>query len=145
MSGDCNPLIPVSWGELLDKITILQIKSERIRAPEKLVNVNAELRALLAARDQAPPPAAVETLAHELKTVNEQLWDLEVRLRALDRAERHDAHFIEAARVIRRLNDRRSTIKYLINQATRSSLVEEKHYSEDAPDEALPIRAAQRP
>ncbi len=132
MPADCNLFIPVSWGELIDKISILRIKSERMRVPEKLRNVRAELLALIATRDQAAPPdPAVEALAAELHGINERLWDLEDRMRALDRAGCHDAGFVETARVIRHLNDRRSRIKYEINRATKSRLVEEKHYSSD--------------
>lgn len=128
-------MIPVSWGELLDKISILEIKRRNITAADKLTHVCEELAALYEVYERSlPPEARIDALVAELKAINAELWDLEDRLRVLDRAEIHDERFVGIARVIRVRNDRRAQIKMAINEVTRSPLVEEKHYStDDAP------------
>lgn len=122
-------MIPVSWGELLDKITILQIKAERIENPEKRDNVKRELEALEAVRArrwQADP--VLEQLVAELRQVNEQLWDIEDEIRRCERDRCYDERFVELARSVYLTNDRRADLKYRLNQLLDSELVEEKSY-----------------
>lgn len=120
------PLVPVSWGELLDKITILEIKASRITAPPALANVQRELSLLRKAA--APALAAPETgpLIEQLRAVNRTLWDVEDDIRRKEAAAQFDAGFVALARAVYRTNDERSAIKRRINQALGSPLVEEK-------------------
>jgi len=119
-------LAPVSWGELIDKITILEIKAARIAEPAKLANVRRELQALTAVRDaQGAAPA---TLAAELREVNEQLWDIEDLIRECEQRGDFGPAFIELARSVYKSNDRRAALKRRISDAMGSELVEEKSY-----------------
>jgi len=122
--------VPVAPGEFLDKLTILEIKSERMSDPSKLANVRRELE-LLRTTWAASPLAArdVSTLTAELKAVNEALWEIEDRIRELERAQRFDAEFISLARSVYRTNDRRAAIKREINVALGSDILEEKSYT----------------
>lgn len=121
--------IEVSPGELIDKITILQIKSERIRDEAKLQNIRLELGALTAAWDQAVPHGEELTeLIAELKAINERIWDLEDGLRRLESEQRFDAEFIEKARSVYRTNDRRAAIKRKINEMLSATFMEEKEH-----------------
>jgi tetratricopeptide (TPR) repeat protein len=123
--------IPVELapGELLDKITILQIKAERITDPTKLRNVRSELAFLSAARDRSLPPSEqISALMQELKGVNEAIWDIEDALRACERAQRFDSKFIEQARSVYRNNDRRAAIKRQINEHYAAQFIEEKEH-----------------
>jgi hypothetical protein len=123
-------LVPVSWGELIDKVTILQIKLARIHDEAKLANVRNELQALDPARAQAIAISAkVLDLEAELRSVNEVLWDNEDRLRDFERDKVYGAGFVECARAAYRTNDRRSVVKRQINELLGSSLVEEKSYA----------------
>jgi len=124
-------LIPVSPGELIDKLTILDIKSERISDPSKLANVQRE-RGLLeqAWLDSGLETAAVRALRAELKAVNEKLWDIEDEIRDEERAARFGERFIELARAVYVTNDARAEIKKAINHALGSVIVEEKSYSD---------------
>ena len=123
-------LVPVSFGELLDKITILQIKSERIGDAAKLANVRKELAALSATWSAHPAAAVDITALHaELKAVNEQLWDIEDDIRLKDKAGEFDAGFVELARSVYFRNDERARIKKAINLALGSGYVEEKSYA----------------
>ena len=122
-------LVPVSPGELLDKITILRIKSARMTDPAKLANVRVELDAL--ERTWRDSGAAVpEVVADEaaLQRVNEALWDIEDRIRDKELAREFDATFIELARAVYVTNDERAAIKKRINLALGSRIVEEKSY-----------------
>ena len=121
--------VPISPGEFLDKLTILEIKSERITDTGPLANVRRELE-LLRASWAASPLAArdVSGLLRELKQVNEALWEIEDRLRRKESERAFDADFIELARSVYRTNDRRATIKRELNAALGSELVEEKSY-----------------
>ncbi|OAX57862.1 DUF6165 family protein [Xanthomonas graminis] len=124
-------LVPVSFGELLDKIAILQIKSERICDAAKLANVRAELSAL--ERTWMAHPAAsgdVARLRLELKTVNERLWVIEDEIRIKEKAQAFDEEFIKLARSVYYENDERARIKKEINLALGSSYVEEKSYQD---------------
>ena len=121
--------VEVSWGELLDKVTILQIKAERIRDAAKVANVNRELQALAAERGQAlalqPGAAALE---QELKQVNEALWDIEDEIRDCERRKDFGPRFVELARAVYVTNDRRSAVKRQLNDLLGSALTEEKSY-----------------
>lgn len=130
-------LVPVSFGELLDKISILQIKSERIDDAAKLANIHAELSAL--DKTWLAHPAAVKDIARlraELKAVNERLWDIEDNIRLQDKAQAFDADFVALARSVYLQNDERARIKKDINLALGSGYVEEKSYKDYAPKSA---------
>jgi hypothetical protein len=124
-------LVPVSYGELLDKIAILQIKSERMTDPSKLANVRNELSAL--ERTWMAHPAAgkdVAELRARLKAVNERLWVIEDDIRIKEKAQAFDDEFIRLARSVYVENDTRARIKKEINLALGSSYVEEKSYED---------------
>ncbi|MGH8220807.1 MAG: DUF6165 family protein [Steroidobacteraceae bacterium] len=129
-------LVPVSPGELLDKITILRIKAARIGDPAKLRNVEIELDLLASIWREsgcaAPPDSEVgRALAADeraLEAVNEKLWDIEDRIREQELAQRFDAEFIELARAVYTANDERAAIKKRINVRLGSRIVEEKSY-----------------
>jgi len=122
-------LAPISVGELLDKISILEIKAEAIDDPAKQANVLRELAALDAVRDRAVPPAlGLEALDVELRAVNRALWRIGEDIRAVERAGLFDERFIELARGAYRHNDRRAVLKRRINELTGSEIVEEKSY-----------------
>jgi hypothetical protein len=121
--------VPVSPGELLDKITILRIKSQRIADAAKLANVRLELELLQ--RTWATLGAATAAVAADeqaLQVVNEQLWDIEDRIRDKEAARSFDQDFIELARAVYQRNDERAAIKKRINVALGSRIVEEKSY-----------------
>ena len=122
---------PVSFGELLDKIAILQIKSERMTDPAKLANVRAELSAL--EKTWMAHPAAgqdVVKLRAELKAVNERLWVIEDDIRLKEKAQAFDDEFIQLARSVYFQNDIRARVKKDINLALGSAYVEEKSYQD---------------
>jgi len=121
--------VQTSPGEFLDKLTILEIKSERMTDAAKLANVNRELE-LLRATWAASPLAArdVAALVADLKRVNEALWEIEDRIRLKESAAAFDAEFVELARSVYRTNDRRAAIKRELNVALGSDLLEEKSY-----------------
>ncbi len=123
------PWIPSSWGEILDKISILGIKSERLEEVRSLADVRSELQALCAIRDRhLAPDERVVALSTELDAINRRLWDLEDRLRVLEAAQRFDAEFVENARRVYLTNDRRAAIKNQINALTGSRFFGEKIY-----------------
>jgi tetratricopeptide (TPR) repeat protein len=125
-------LIEIAPGELLDKITILQIKSERIRDPMKLRNVRHELTVLEAAQQQATAPSAeLQQLTASLKEVNEALWQIEDEIRLCERDQDFGPRFIELARSVYRQNDRRAALKRRINDLLGSALKEEKAFTVD--------------
>ncbi len=125
-----NPFIPISWGELFDKITILQIKSEKILSPDSLKNVDKELKELRLIFDKA---FAKNLLALEftekLRQINFELWNIEDQIREKERKKAFDNEFIQLARSVYMKNDQRSIIKGKINKAFGSDLVEQKLYS----------------
>ena len=121
--------IEVSPGELLDRLSILRIKSERISDQAKLANVLHERNLLEDARRRSIPATnAIRGLEAKLRTVNETLWMSEDEVRALERDQDFGARFIHVARSIYQLNDRRAKLKREVNQLLRSSLVEEKSH-----------------
>lgn len=122
---------PVSFGELLDKIAILQIKSERMKDEAKLANVRKELAAL--ENTWMAHPAAGHDIVHlraDLKAVNERLWEIEDDIRVKEKQQEFDAEFIRLARAVYFENDDRARIKKDINVALGSAYVEEKSYED---------------
>lgn len=122
-------MIPVSFGEVLDKITILEIKSERMNDPDKLANVRLELDELKRVWARSVEnPDSVDGERRELKAVNGKLWDIEDALREKESAGDFGEHFIELARQVYFTNDERAAIKKKVNLALGSRFVEEKSY-----------------
>lgn len=122
--------VPVSWGELLDKITILEIKAERIADPAKTANVAKELAALRATRDAAGVDLApLAALVDALREVNAALWRIEDDIRDCERQGDFGARFVALARDVYRTNDKRAALKRQVNEALGSELVEEKSYA----------------
>jgi Family of unknown function (DUF6165) len=119
------PRVPVSWGELIDKITILEIKVERMRAPEAVANARRELEQL---RSVLGEPDGVAAMKDALAAVNRTIWDIEDAIRAKEAAGSFDNEFIELARSVYQNNDERSRIKRAINETLRSAIIEEKQY-----------------
>ena len=120
---------PVSFGELIDKITILEIKSERISDEGKLVNVRHELEILEQTWRDAGNADVTDPRAR-LKAVNEELWEIEDDIRIKESKREFDDRFIELARAVYVTNDKRANIKKEINLALGSELVEEKSYED---------------
>ena len=124
-------LIPISPGELLDKITILQIKAERIADPVKVANVKTELDMLNKVWSEAVEvDAEITTLTAELKAVNEALWEIEDDIRDEERNKRFNERFSELARAGYVTNDERANAKKKVNQHLNSTIVEEKSYQD---------------
>ena len=121
--------VEVSYGELVDKLSIIEIKAAHASDPGQRRNIARELAALEAARRQIPDRAGViERVFRALKTVNERLWTVEDRLRDCERQRDFGPGFVELARSVYRLNDQRAALKREINTALGSALVEEKLY-----------------
>lgn len=121
-------LAPISAGELIDKITILELKAERISDPAKRANVQRELSELEALRARHRLDG-LDVLTADLRTVNETLWDVEDELRLLEVEQRFDARFIALARAVYQTNDRRAALKKEINLLVGSAIIEEKSYA----------------
>ena len=122
-------LTPVSIGELINKITILEIKAERIDDAGKLANVRTELEGLqplLAAQVQRAPQ--LHELKQQLKAINLRMWEIQDALREHEAAQTFDDAFIQLARGVYQTNGQRVTVKNHINQLAGSTLVEEKQY-----------------
>ncbi len=123
--------IPVGAGELIDKITILTIKSERITDEAKLVNIRHELALLVKVRDQALGSfSELPQLQAALQTINEALWEIEDDIRDRERADDFGPKFIELARAVYVTNDRRAKAKRSVDEHVGSPIVEEKSYAE---------------
>jgi hypothetical protein len=123
--------VPISPGELLDKITILRIKSTRMSDTTKLANVRRELQALEETwRRSAYAKSGIEAEVNALLEVNERLWVIEDGIRDKERAKAFDADFIKLARAVYFENDERAVIKRRINTKLGSSIVEEKSYAD---------------
>lgn len=121
--------IEAGSGELIDKITILEIKSARTEDRQKLANIRYELDTLANTRDRALPASDKLTrLTQQLKTVNETLWDIEDDIRRCEAQKDFGPRFIELARAVYRTNDRRAELKKQINLLTGASIIEEKSY-----------------
>ena len=123
--------IELSVGELLDKISILQIKAERINDSSKVKNINKELDVLMSLWNDSPYSGTnLSPEINELKNINEALWDIEDKIRDKERNQLFDKDFIELARSVYFTNDKRAEIKRIINGKTGSELIEEKSYSD---------------
>ena len=123
--------IDISVGELLDKISILKIKTERISDPIKLENINKELAVLTGQwQESAYVNTELANEIDELKAINEQLWEIEDAIREKERLQLFDKEFIELARSVYFSNDKRAKIKHVINSKTGSELIEEKSYED---------------
>ncbi len=123
--------IPISPGELLDKITILQIKAERIDDPVKVANVKTELEMLTRVWDETvEADAEITALTAELKSINESLWEIEDDIRDEERNKRFGDRFIELARAVYVTNDERANAKKKVNLHLNSTIVEEKSYQD---------------
>lgn len=124
------PMLPVAWGEVFDKLTILQIKSEKLSDAAKLSNVERErLEIERVVSDLAPFSEDLAKLIGQLKSINSELWDIEDGKRECERNKCFDDSFIQLARQVYMKNDRRAAIKKDINLLLGSALVEEKSYS----------------
>ena len=123
--------VPVSPGEVLDKITILEIKSERMDDPDKLANVRRELELLQVTWQQTvDDDETVRRIHAELKSINEALWEIEDDIRDKERAREFDKRFIELARSVYVTNDQRANAKKELNIYLGSEIVEEKSYQD---------------
>ena len=129
-SAELRPItVEIAPGELIDKITILEIKSERITDAAKRHHVGTELALLVAARDRAVPGSAeLARLATELKAVNEARWQVEDEIRLCERDEDFGPRFVALVRSVYRTNDRRAALNRQINELLGSKLIEEKSY-----------------
>lgn len=122
--------VQTSPGEFLDKLTILEIKAERISDPAKLANVRRELEQLRVTWAASPLAGQdVARLVAELKAVNVTLWEIEDSIRSHEAGQRFDGGFVELARAVYRTNDRRAALKRELNLALGSDLLEEKSYT----------------
>ena len=126
-----NIRVPVSPGEVLDKITILEIKSERMTDPQKLVNVRLELELLTRTwREAVTEDDTVQRIHAELKHINEALWVIEDDIRDKERLKEFDDRFIELARSVYVTNDQRAAAKKALNLHLGSAIIEEKSYQD---------------
>ena len=126
-----TPLIPISWGELFDKITILQIKLENLQNQNALKNVKIEYDKLFKIyENNFLEDENAKRLLADLKTINKTLWNIEDDIRDKERHKTFDKEFIELARSVYITNDERSRIKRNINETFGSQLIEEKSYSD---------------
>lgn len=125
-----NISIEVSVGELIDKITILAIKLARISDPARIANVRKEHEILTAAYAvKITETPELLNLKNALMSVNEELWDIEDRIRNCERQQDFGSSFVQLARTVYRTNDRRAALKREINELLNSDLIEEKSYS----------------
>jgi hypothetical protein len=123
-------LVPQSWGEVIDKITILEIKAERLTDAAKIANVAKELDELVAVRERDfPRHAGLAALSAELKAINEKLWVIEDDIRDCERAKDFGPKFVELARAVYFTNDERAAAKRKVNDLLGSALIEEKSYA----------------
>lgn len=125
-----TPIVPVSWGEILDKITILEIKSERMTDAAALANVRRELGLLRQVEAQVAGEGGLAELKAGLRDVNLALWEIEDEIRAKEAQSDFGRDFVELARAVYKTNDSRAAIKRQINGLLGSELVEEKSYAD---------------
>jgi hypothetical protein len=124
-------MVAISPGELIDKVTILRIKQERITGPNKLINVKRELEMLTVVMDSfADDDPKIRELADELQKVNEEIWDFEDIVREGERTQTFGDEFLATARGIYKANDQRSRLKRELNELLESEIIEEKSYAE---------------
>ncbi|MGD0562152.1 MAG: DUF6165 family protein [Roseiarcus sp.] len=125
-----TPYLPVSWGEVIDKITILEIKNTKLSGADALANVRKELSLLSSAADvYLANNARLSDLKHRLRVVNDALWAIEDDIREKEAKQEFDNQFIALARSVYTRNDERAAIKREINDLLRSDIVEEKSYT----------------
>ena len=122
--------VPISPGELLDKITILEIKSKHITDDTKLANVKTELELLSDIWDKTSPNSELDQLKEELRANNQALWDIEDKIRIKEANKEFDQVFIELARSVYIQNDKRAETKKKINLKLGSVIIEEKSYAD---------------
>jgi len=123
--------VPISPGELIDKITILEIKAERIGDAKKVANVKHELSLLLVTWKESPYSATdIQAEWTALRDINAKLWVIEDDIRDKERDQQFDARFIELARAVYFINDERAAVKRKINERLGSTIVEEKSYKD---------------
>jgi uncharacterized protein DUF6165 len=127
------PMVALSWGEVIDKITILEIKQQRLSSAGAIDNVRRELAALNNIVAGTTAPEGLAALKQALRAINEKLWDIENKIRAKEAASAFDQQFIELARSVYVNNDERAKLKREINKLLKSGLVEEKQYTSYAP------------
>lgn len=127
--------IKVSPGEFLDKLTILEIKSERIQDPAKLENIHRELDHLRSVWNASPVARTdVSATTRELRTINEKLWDIEDRIRIKESEGVFDGEFVQLARLVYINNDRRAALKRKLNLDLGAEMIEEKSYADYPPE-----------
>ena len=123
--------VPISWGELVDKITILEIKMDRIHDEKKRENIDKELQALKIVFDQGcKGPEKIKQVKAKLRGVNEQLWDIEDDIRKCEKEKDFSQRFINLARSVYMTNDQRAVLKREINIILKSEFLEEKSYED---------------
>ena len=123
------PHAPISWGELIDKITILEIKVERLTAEQARANATKELALLRKIAEPAMTRPDVQALATKLKAMNQALWEIEDQIRDHERSGTFDDAFVALARSVYKSNDERGRLKRALNLALGSALIEEKSYA----------------
>ncbi len=123
------PMVALSWGEVIDKLTILEIKQQRLSSVDAIANVGRELAALNKIVTDASVPSELAELKMSLKAINEKLWDIENQIRAKEAQSTFDGAFIELARSVYINNDERAKLKRAINELLNSELIEEKQYT----------------
>ena len=125
-----NPKVSVSVGEVFDKITILQIKKDKIKDRNKLININKELNEIETVVEEHKNDKEILSFIKTLKNINLKLWEIEDKIRAKESLKDFDEDFIQLARSVYRVNDKRAEIKKEINLKTNSNLIEEKSYNQ---------------
>lgn len=120
--------VPVSVGELIDKLSILQVKKTKVKNTEKLEYIKKEFELLYNSSAEYLNDMAIENLYHDLVTTNSNLWDIEDRLRVLEKESRFEGEFIDLARKVYFTNDKRFELKNEINSLTSSEIREVKEY-----------------
>jgi Family of unknown function (DUF6165) len=123
------PKIRVSWGELIDKATILEIKERRITSKQAIANVRTELAELMCVCRDVLTRHDLGSLKKQLMSVNETLWDIEDKIRAKEAAKAFDQQFVDLARSVYANNDKRGRLKRQINELLNSEIIEEKQYT----------------
>ncbi|WP_157218422.1 DUF6165 family protein [Flavisphingomonas formosensis] len=129
MTDPASPLVPISWGELLDKMTILDIKLDHIDNPEARTNLLREYQILTEISLPVTRDREVANLVERLKHINEQLWDIEDAIRVEEAQATFGSTFIALARAVYTKNDQRARLKRDINMLLASELIEEKSYA----------------
>ena len=123
-----TPSVPVSWGELIDKITILEIKSKKIIREPAALNINTELSLLSKIAKEVLQDEVFQTLKADLFLVNSELWDIEDQIRLKESMKQFGDEFVSLARSIYQKNDLRAKLKRSLNEKLASGLMEEKSY-----------------